>query len=294
MPARYPEAIKAHRLKRELIATKLANELVNRGGLPLAFELAEARGATLLDVAAAFVTVRDLFGMRALWNTLDDPTLPAQQQLALHLTAREALTTHMADVLRYAPGHAPSTLTATLAPAVARISANLDGLLGAEARQAHEDAAARLAAMGAPAPLAASLLRLESLDGAVGIGLIASENRLDDLALARAYAKLGEATGLDWAHRAAKVLEPADPWERLLQSSLAQGFESLRLTHLAKLCEKQLAPDAAPDSALENWLETNKASVTRLAASINRARSSGPATPAMLAHLANEARLLLD
>lgn len=290
MPARFAEAIRSHRLKRELIATKLANELVNRGGLPLAFELAEARSASLVDVAAAFVTVRDLFGIRALWAALDDPAISAQQQLALHLHAREALATHMADVLRYAPGRSPATLITTLAPSVTRLGEALEGLLGPEPRRSHDTAAARLTALGAPAPLATRLLRLESLDGAIGIGIIASENGLDDLALARAYARLGEVTGLDWAHAAAKVLQPADPWERLLQSSLAQGFESLRLTHLARLCK----PGDAPDETLEAWLAAKSSSVARLAATINRARSSGPATPAMLAHLANEARLLLD
>ncbi|WP_416907571.1 MAG: NAD-glutamate dehydrogenase domain-containing protein [Polymorphobacter sp.] len=192
MPARFAEAIRSHRLKRELIATELANELVNRGGLPLAFELAEARSASLVDVAAAFVTVRDLFGIRALWAALDDPAISAQQQLALHLHAREALATHMADVLRYAPGRSPATLITTLAASVTRLGEALEGLLGPEPRRSHDTAAARLTALGAPAPLATRLLRLESLDGAIGIGIIASENGLDDLALARAYARLGE------------------------------------------------------------------------------------------------------
>lgn len=290
MPTRFASAIRQHRLKRELIATKLANELVNRGGLPLAFELAEARSTTLIEVAAAVVTVRDLFGFRALWAALDDPALPAQRQLALHLHARETLATHIGDVLRYAPGQPPAALCATLAPAVARLTAALDDMLGAEPRRRRAEAAARLDALGAPAPLAESLLRLETLDGSIGIGLIASQNGLDDVGLARAYVRLGEASGLDWAHGAAIALQPADPWERLLQSSLAQSFESIRLTHIASLAA---AGGVGPDAALSTWLDSHAAPLRRLAETISRARTSGPATPAMLAHLANEARMLL-
>lgn len=298
MPTRFAAAIRQHRLKRELIATKLANEMVNRGGLPLAFELAEARSASLIDVAAAFVTVRDLFGFRALWATLDDPALPAQRQLALHLAARETLATHIGDVLRYAPGQSPAALSLTLAPTVARLSASLDDLLGPESRRRRAEAAAKLEALGAPPAIAETLLRLEALDGSIGVGLIASQNGLDDVGLARAYVRLGEACGLDWAHGAAVALQPADPWERLLQSSLAQNFESMRLTHLASLTMDGTGAKTGdgktdPDQALTDWMGRHAEPLQRLAETINRARSSGPATPAMLAHLADEARKLL-
>ncbi|MBB6226567.1 glutamate dehydrogenase [Polymorphobacter multimanifer] len=287
MPERFAGAIRSHRLRRELVATKLANELVNRGGLAVAFELAEARNATLVEVATAFVVTRDLFGFRGLWDALDAPGLPAASQLALHLEGQIVLGTHMGDVLRYAAGEAPAALVATLTPAVERLSAGLDSLLGAEPRRRAAATAARLEALGAPAELADTLVRLEAVDGAIGIGLTASRHGLDDAALARAYTRLGAMTGLDWAHGAALTLQPGDPWEQLLQSSLAQGFESIRLSHLAAL------PGADPDSALTDWLASHEAPVARLAASIARARGSGVPTPAMLAHLANEARQLL-
>jgi glutamate dehydrogenase len=130
-------------------------------------------------------------------------------------------------------------------------------------------------------------LRLEALDGVVGIGLAAAEQGRDELALATAYTRLGAVTGLDWAHGAALALLPSDPWERLLQSSLAQGFESIRLAHLARL------PGDDPVAALDAWLSAHAENAERLARTINRARSSGAPTAAMLAHLANEARAAL-
>ncbi len=291
MPERFAAAIRSHRLRRELVATKLANELVNRAGLAAAFELAESRNTTLVDVAAAFVTARDLFGFRRLWDALDAPGLPAATQAALHLEGHIVLATHMGDVLRYAAGDTPAALITTLAPTVKRLSSTLGTLLGAEPRRRAAVSAARLAAIGAPDAVAATLVELEALDGAIGIGLTASRHGLDDAALARAYSRLGAETGLDWAHGAALTLQSSDPWEQLLQSSLAQGFESIRLSHLAGLAPAN--PDADPDRALTDWLASHAAPVARLAASIGRARSSGAPSFAMLAHLANEARLLL-
>ncbi len=54
-----------------LSATKLANAVVNRGGLTLPFELAEEFGVDLAQVAGAFVAARDLFDFRDLWDAID-------------------------------------------------------------------------------------------------------------------------------------------------------------------------------------------------------------------------------
>src|SRR5688500_6110798 len=55
MQARHGDAILQHRLRREIIATKIANRLVNRLGITAPFALAEEEGASFGQVAAAFV-----------------------------------------------------------------------------------------------------------------------------------------------------------------------------------------------------------------------------------------------
>ena len=57
----YREEIETHRLRSEIIATKLANRMVNRLGMIHPFELAEEEGVDLAQVVhAAHVRVRDL------------------------------------------------------------------------------------------------------------------------------------------------------------------------------------------------------------------------------------------
>ena len=51
--------------------SELANQIVNRGGITLPFELAEEMGASLADVATAFVAARELFELRKLWRAID-------------------------------------------------------------------------------------------------------------------------------------------------------------------------------------------------------------------------------
>ena len=127
------------------------------------------------------------------------------------------------------------------------------------------------------------------MDGAVGTGLLAADLGVAEASIAAAYTDLGAATGLDWAKGAATALTPTDPWERLLQAGLVRDFEALRLDLLRRIVP---AGGDAP-AAVATWQAANAAKVTRVAGAIARARSGGPVTTAMLAHLAAQARTSL-
>src|SRR6185369_9199675 len=51
----HPDAIRAHRLRNEIVATKAANRFVNRLGPGLAFDLTEEEGSSLRQVVTAFL-----------------------------------------------------------------------------------------------------------------------------------------------------------------------------------------------------------------------------------------------
>jgi glutamate dehydrogenase len=286
MQARFAAAIDGHRLRRELIATKLTNELVNRGGLGLAFELAEELGVGLDAVAAAFVAARDLFDFRSLWAAIDAAAIAGPAQLDLHVAAIAALRTQMADIIRCAPGQPPATVVARLRPGIDRLAVSLDSVLRPEPRAQLERYRAGLVASGAPDTITTALVRIEALDGAVGVSLLARDIGADEAATAAAYTALGEATGLDWAKGAAIGLDPVDPWERLLKAGLVRDFEALRLDMLHRIARR----DGDPGDMVAAWLAGNNGPVSRLAGEVTRARSGGAVTLAMLAHLAGQAR----
>ena len=104
MRERFEEEILGHRLRREIVATKLANRMVNRLGLIHPFELAEEEGATLAQVAAAFAAVERLFGLDAIWQALETTAMPESARVLLFERAAAAMTDHMADMLRAGAG----------------------------------------------------------------------------------------------------------------------------------------------------------------------------------------------
>jgi glutamate dehydrogenase len=100
MQARHESAILQHRLRREIIATKIANRFVNRLGITAAFTLSEEEGASFGQVAAAFVAAERLFGMRDFWEQLDTVEVGEQLRVELFNQVSQALQLHIADILR--------------------------------------------------------------------------------------------------------------------------------------------------------------------------------------------------
>ena len=279
-----------HRLRAEIVGTAVSNRIVNRMGMIHPFELAEEEGAGLDKVGAAFITVCSLLGMEELWAALETAPMPEAARLMLFDAAALALRGHMADLLRATGGAvSPDKLCADLRPMVDDLANQAEQLLGAEARGQVESITAALVAEGAPAELAQSVARLFALDGTIGLALLARDTGIAPVVLARGFIDLGALLGIDWAQARAAVMNPADPWERLLVSGLARDFQQMRLQFL-----RRIAGTKGTTSALvEEWAQGEASGISQLRRVIARAQHAAPVSPAMLAQIASQARNLL-
>jgi hypothetical protein len=131
------------------------------------------------------------------------------------------------------------------------------------------------------------LVRLYELDGVFGIAALAARRKVDELSLTRAYTKLGEALGLDWAQQQVARFVPADQWERLLTAGLARDFEQLRIEFLSRTHGKD------PDAGVEEWIAEQRARIDQFRKLVARARAEGQVSAPMLAQIAGQARILL-
>src|SRR5205085_3651240 len=92
-------------------------------------------------------------------------------------------------------------------------------------------------------------------DGIFGIAALAERRNIDELALTRAYTRLGEALGLDWAQQQVARFVPNGQWERLLTAGLARDFEQLRIDFLSRTRNKD------PDAAVDDWINRQGARI---------------------------------
>ncbi|HEY6916204.1 MAG TPA: NAD-glutamate dehydrogenase domain-containing protein, partial [Allosphingosinicella sp.] len=281
-------AILQHRLRREIIATKVANRFVNRMGILAPFALTEEEGASWSQAAAGFVAAERLFDMGTLWAALDTLAVPEGVRLELFDVAAHGLRFHVSDILRCTPADArPGDIVAALAPGMAKLNAAVSDLLREEARKQSGALHERLSRIGAPADIVDRIVRLFELNGGIGIAALGQRLKVDEIQLTEAYTKLGEALGLDWAQSAANRFHATDQWERLLTAGLARDFEQLRLDFL----ERNGGTD--PQASVDAWVDTHAARIEQFRKLVDRARTASVTTSAMLAQIATQARVLL-
>jgi glutamate dehydrogenase len=288
MQARHEQAIVEHRLRREIIATKIANRFVNRLGITAAFSLSEEEGASFGQVAAAFVAAERLFNMAELWEELDTIELPEQLRLELFDQASKALQLHIADILRTTPSTAKlDQIAENLGPGLAKLDEAVGGLLRSEVASEAAARRQRLLELGTPEAIADRLVRLFELNGGVGIAALGKRLGVDEIALTNAYTKLGESLGLDWAQTVANRFQARDQWERLLTAGLARDFEQLRLDFLAR------KRGVDPQQAVREWVEAQGPRIDQFRRVVDRAKNAPATTSPMLAQIATQARVLL-
>ncbi len=290
MRTKFKADIRSHRLRREIIATKLANRIVNRLGLIHPLELVEEAGATLAQVTAAFVAAERLLGMPAIWKAIETAAMPEGARILLFGRAAAAMVTHMADLLRVSGGRAePARMIAELSAGVQELSAATAKLLSIEAKAHSALMCADFAAAGAPEELGAMVAHLYDIDGVVGLAMLSRQSGTPAAVLTAAFGDIGTRLGLDWAQQTAERMSPSDPWERLLINGLARDFQHMRLDFLRRVSGKKSDPGAA----VERWAEAQAPAIRQFRTMVGRAQSAVPVAPAMLAQIASQARNLL-
>ena len=150
---RFPDALAQHRLRREIIATQLANSIINRGGPSLVVRIADQTGAAAADIAAAFAAVRDSYGMTALNGEIDalDNRISGKLQLDLYAAVQELLLDRLVWFLRNVDlTKGLAALVEHYRAGIAAVEAALDGALAEEAALARANREAELTKAGVP------------------------------------------------------------------------------------------------------------------------------------------------
>ena len=284
----HADAIRTHRLRHQIIATKVANRLVNRLGPSVALDLTEEEGVGLSQVVAAFLVAERLLDLRTLWSEIEATSISEPVRITLFATAAKLIRNHLGDVIRAGAGDTSvAGIVAQLKPGMDKIAAKAAALLRGEVRGEADIRREALAAMGAEPRIVDALVKLFELDGVFGISALAAHKDVAELSVTRAYTRLGEVLALDWAQQQVMRFTPTDNWERLLTAGIARDFEQLRIDFLSR------TRGTDPDQAVENWVERNPKRIAQFRALIDRAKLSGQVSAPMLAQIAGQARILL-
>ena len=93
---KFVKSIGTHSLRREIVATQIANSIVNRAGMTFVNDVIEDTEISAADIARAYVATRDAFDLRALWADIAkldnkvDASLQTEMMIAVENLIRHA------------------------------------------------------------------------------------------------------------------------------------------------------------------------------------------------------------
>jgi glutamate dehydrogenase len=274
MSERYDDALHAHRLRREIIATQLTNSMINRGGATLIVRIADQTGAAPAAIAAAFAAVRNSYGLIELNGEIDalDNKISGKAQLDLYAAVQDLLLDRLVWFLRNVDlKQGLETIIAHYHDGIAQVAAALDGALSKQAAAARDARVAELAKASVPDDLARRIASLAVLKAAPDIVLVADRAKRPVDEVTATYFATEAFFQLDRVAGAVPNIVVSDYFDRL---ALDRALDSIGDAE-RRLTAAMVGNSATGAGAVEEWVKPRKAEVERIRAAIHEIAGSG-------------------
>jgi len=225
---RYPQELGEHRLRGEIMATQVANDIVNRMGLNFVLRQQRATGATTGDVAQAYTAVMEIYGLPDTWLQVEalDHSVPAGVQMDMMLTLISLVKRATRWILRNRRSElSPSLLIEQFRDGLAELRGAFPGILRERADQEFQVQLEEYCEQGVPQALAASVAGCNHAYSALGIIQGAREAQAPSLQVARLYYLLGEHLELDWLSAQILNANVDNEWQSLARDTYLEDLE---------------------------------------------------------------------
>lgn len=294
--SRFSKAMEQHRLRRELIATALANNVINRMGITFPFRIHEHSGATSADIARAYVATRNIFALPELWSAIEslDNQIDAHHQLSMLAATRKLADRATLWFLRNRRQPLDIALAVeTFKSGVETITTTLPRCLNAT-EAAHLAAQAKVHVdQGVPPTLAQRLASLPTLYAALDITEVSLSLTRPVSLVAALYFAIGAHLELTWLRDQVAALAEDNRWTRLARAGLRDDLYRLHRTLTREaLLLTPLTND--PSTSLENWLQANQVNVERYTQQLADFKTAESIDLALLTVAVSEARKLIQ
>jgi glutamate dehydrogenase len=275
----YPDDLKRHQLRREIIATTVTNAVVNRLGAAAPQRMADETARPIAEIAYAFTAARVVLGLNAIWPRIDalDNRIGGALHLDLYARTQEALAHTTRWFLR--DGQSASdleTAIATHTKGAADLTALIARGLGDEVEAQLRDAEQALVDKQVPVDLAADLARLALLVDAPAITEASARSDSPYATAARVVLGLNRRFHLRDLIDAGRRIRATDAYDMMAVAGAEQALLEAR---------RRIALDVLStpgEDALPRWSTRHGQEIARVGAALDDLSASGPLTPSRL------------
>jgi glutamate dehydrogenase len=290
----YREEMERHPLRREIIATQVTNEMVNRVGSTFVHRMKEETGARIPNIVRAYLLTREIFDFNSFWKGVEnlDNIVPDAVQATMLNDSERLMTRGTLWLLRYKNLRDEIAKTFDhFAPGIQAIESCLDRFLPSEEITALAQAEERLVQAHVPGDLARRLVRFDPLYSTLDIIEIGNETKRPVEEVAGVYFDVGERLHFSWLRAQIADLPADSHWQTLAKEALGDDV-SLLQTKITSLV-LELTPKATDrDQLIDAWEAEHKSDLDRVQQLLSDLRSAGVPDLSMLSVALRELRTL--
>ncbi|MEX0975927.1 MAG: NAD-glutamate dehydrogenase [Woeseia sp.] len=292
---RYTDLIPHHRLSREILATLIANNIVNRMGPAFVQRLQQDTGAKAVTIARAYVVARELTDASEIWRAIEelDNEVPA--------TVQQAMMFEVSRILRHACywlidryGDELNIVGAVqhLKPGMDTIYARVYRIVSGTSKERQKRVSDENIQQGVPEKLARKMAALLLTRGGLDIADLAQHHNQDVVETARMYTALSDRLGIIWLHRSIESLPVNGRWQAMARSNLRDEFYRLRRDLTASLL--RIRGQSSLEERFDKWQEANTAGIRKLDIILDEMKRRQEIDFATLSVAAQELRKLIS
>jgi len=282
---RFDDLLDGHRLRRELVASEVANDLVDHLGMAAVVALADELGVGAAEVALAHWVARSVVRAPERWRTLatrrgatvpdlaPDPVDGGDllADLLRSLTRAELVRRRRQQRAGRVPD--PAARIAEDRPVADAIVAHLADDPDPARRRQRAELATRLVAGGLDAQVAEAAADAPALEVVPDVAEVARDLGRDPIDVLRAFRRAADTLGLDDLSRRIDGVAPSGTWSTQARRGLLDDVVGIR----RETARRALAahPGAEPGAAVDAHLAGNPAA-TAEAAAVRRRLATDP------------------
>ena len=285
---RFPDQIKKHQLRREIITTQITNSALNRTGASFLNQLVDITSQPMDVIAAGYLICREIFELREIWAGIEglDNKVDASLQIKMLDETKQLLRTGVLWFARHL--QVPFDLGTEIGAyktGVAQVIGTLDKILGPGDTANLTARIKELTDDGVPKDLAYKVAALSYLASAPDLVLVANESGRSVADAGKVYFDLGERLGLDWLRTAAEPLTDQGHWNRLATRALIEDLFVYQRRMTAGVLG--IGKKTAADKAIAQWVAAQAEPVERIAKLIEEYKAAPGLDMAMLTFAAH-------
>lgn len=289
MRDKFKNEIEGHELRREIIATSVANSIVNRVGSTFFQRAVEQTGMKGCDIARAYIATRDAFELRELWADVENNSdkISSEVQTQLYLEISRLVQRTSSWFLRNMPQPLKvSEIVGLFEPKIEELKKSLGRIISPILREARTEKLEKYLNLKVPKELAEKIADLEALSSACDIVQVSHKHaeggqKLPIHVVGEVYYSLGHRLKLGWLRFSARKLLTDSRWENIALQTITETLFDQQMKITAEVIKSACKGDSC-GGALEAWAEKHDKQIARYDSFINDLKQHEVLSGAML------------